>query len=91
MAATIEEYQSELVIINTQISYIYKNLHLQRLEIQTVHGKTVIQHANFADVLKTLQARKAWLEDAIAALEGTLNSIVDTSRTPRAIPLVYRG
>ena len=92
MAQTVEELQAELVIVSGQISYIYANMHMERLEIQTPHGKTVVWHADFAKTLDLLQKRKAWLQSEIARLLGLdAEGPVDFSRPSQSVPIVFTG
>lgn len=88
---TLLELETELATITQQITYAYENRHVKTLEIQTAHGRTLITHNNFNDVLKDLKTRKAEIEAEIAALNGGSNSIVDLTAPALAVPLVYRG
>lgn len=89
---TLESLTAELVIVNQQIGYIYANMHMQRLEIQTPHGKTVVWHSDFGKTLNLLEERKLNLQNRIALLEGASSqSIINWDMPARAVPIVFKG
>lgn len=89
---TLESLQAELTVVAQQLSYIYSNLHMSRLEIQTPNGKTAVWHTDFAKTLELLEKKKLSLQNRIALLDGTeLQSVVNWGMPSRAVPIVYTG
>ena len=85
--------ETELASVTASISKLYtnNNLGVRKIEIQTPNGKTIVEQANFVQVLNALRARKQELEQMRNALLGIQSSIVDASLPSRAIPIVFSG
>lgn len=89
---TVESLDADLIVVTQQISYIYANLHMQRLEIETPHGKTVVWHSDFRKMLNILEERKLNLQNKKALLEGTQSqSVINWDMPARAVPIVFKG
>ena len=89
--ATVSELRAQLLLIEEQISYVLNNSHLARIEVQTQYGKTVVHHG---DTTKTLELLSNWKRNTlteIASLEQTDNSVVDFSKAPLSVNMVFVG
>lgn len=88
---TLEQINSELVLVDAAISKLYANILNKRVEIQTANSRTVIEQADFQKVLSQLTARKRELEALRNNALGIQGSIVDKTLPPLALPVVFVG